>query len=102
MNATNTQTLAEQAESILSQIENNYPLQLELETYFKRRWEIATGITQAREALEERIAVLEESAEEKDAEFDSLYMAAKELIYEIDSEDAEGIKKAVKALEALL
>lgn len=103
-----TQSATQSARQVLALL-SDYAVRNELEQFFKREWEIATGVAEAREAFEATVLKSEEEREELRHNYNQSLKAAKALLYAIDENrpaDADEkvwgeIDAKAKELEAL-
>lgn len=83
MNNPTQQSATESARQVLALL-SDYAVRNELEQFFKREWEMATGVTEAREDFASAVLKTEEEREELGHKYDKLEEAAKELLEAID------------------
>jgi hypothetical protein len=103
-----TQSATESARQVLTLL-SDYAVRNELEQFFKREWEIATGVAEAREAFEATVLKCEGEREELGQKYDALLNAAEYLLEAIDENRPADADKDVwgevdakaKELEAL-
>lgn len=77
-------TVTSYAEELLTRLENDYPLQRELDAFFRHRWEKVSGVTEWRKSFNADLLKAEEANGDLIEQLNTLKDAAQELCEAIE------------------